>query len=94
MAKDVLEVKLESMDILNDLLKRFGGHLKEEESDACLTALFKELGSARAAARKRAIACIASLSAALPDKLLGQVCSCPCAAAFHAVACLPPPLHG
>jgi len=72
-AKDVLEVKLESMDILNDLLKRFGGHLKEEESDACLTALFKELGSARAAARKRAIACIASLSAALPDKLLGQL---------------------
>jgi hypothetical protein len=74
-AKDTLEVKLESMDILNDLLKRFGGHLREEESDACLTALFKELGSARAAARKRAIACIASLSAALPDKLLGQVCS-------------------
>jgi len=72
-AKDVLEVKLESMDILNDLLKRFGSNMKEEESDACLTALFKELGSARAAARKRAIACIASLSAALPDKLLGQL---------------------
>ena len=66
-------MKLESMDILNDLLKRFGGQLREEESDACLTALYKELGSARAAARKRAIACIASLSAALPDKLLGQV---------------------
>ena len=32
-------VKLESMDILNDLLKRFGGQLREEESDACLTAL-------------------------------------------------------
>tara|TARA_B110001452_G_scaffold18888_1_gene15310 strand:+ start:241 stop:3870 length:3630 start_codon:yes stop_codon:yes gene_type:complete len=72
-SKDVLEVKLECMDILNDLLKRFGTHMKEEESDACLAPLFKELGSARAAARKRAIACIASLSAALPDKLLGQL---------------------
>ena len=71
-AKDVLEVKLECMDILNDLLKRFGSFMNEGESDACLTALFKELGSARAASRKRAIACIASLSAALPDKLLGQ----------------------
>ena len=72
-AKDLLEVKLECMDILNDLLKRFGSHLKEDESDACLSALFKELGSARAAARKRAIACIASLSAALPHKRFGQL---------------------
>ena len=33
-------------------------------------ALFGELNSSRAAARKRAIACIASLSASLPEKML------------------------
>lgn len=40
-----------------------------------MEALFQELGSTRAAARKRAISCIASLSAALSDKLLGQMVS-------------------
>jgi len=72
-SKDGLEVKLECMDILNDLLKRFGSALKENESHSCLDALFNELGSARPAARKRAIACIASISMALPDKLLSTL---------------------
>ena len=36
--KDQLEIKLECLDILNDLLKRFGSHLKEEEAHACLEA--------------------------------------------------------
>jgi len=71
--QDTLEVKLECMDILNDLLKRFGSNLKEEESHSCLDALFAQLGSTKAATRKRAISCIASLSAALPDRLLGQL---------------------
>ena len=74
-SQPVLEVKLECMQILDDLLRRFGSSLKEEEADACLNALFEELGSARAAARKRSIACIASLSATLSDKLLGQLVS-------------------
>ncbi|KAL1495813.1 hypothetical protein AB1Y20_016673 [Prymnesium parvum] len=69
----VLEIKLECMDILDDLLRRFGASLHEDESHSCMEALFQELGSTRAAARKRAIACIASLSAALSDKLLGQM---------------------
>ena len=72
-AQTTLEVKLECMDILDDMLKRFGTHLKEEESHKCLDTLFNELGSVRAAARKRAIACIASLSTALTDKLLAQM---------------------
>jgi hypothetical protein len=61
------------MDILNDVLRRFGGLLKPEASASCNDALFAQLGSTRAATRKRAISCIAALSAALPDKLLGQV---------------------
>eukprot|EP00966_Prymnesium_polylepis_P052355 1212616-Prymnesium_polylepis.1 len=72
-SQPVLEVKLECMDILDDLLRRFGASLKEDEAHRCLDALFSELGSSRAAARKRAIACIASLSATLSDKLLGQM---------------------
>ena len=61
------------MDILNDVLRRFGFLLKAEASAACNDVLFAQLGSTRAATRKRAISCIAALSAALPDKLLGQV---------------------
>jgi len=71
--QDSLEVKLECMDVLNDVLKRFGSALKKEESHACLDALFDQLSLPRAATRKRAISCIASLSAALSDKLLGQL---------------------
>ena len=68
-----LEVKLECMDILNDLFKRFGTCLSEEDCQSCLDALFNELGSPRAATRKRAISCIASLSAALSHTLLNQL---------------------
>ena len=66
--RDALEVKLECLEVLNDLLRRFAAHLTEAESHDCLAALFKELTSSRPAARKRAIACIASLSASLPEK--------------------------
>ena len=45
----------------------------QDESHTCLETLFAQLGSTRAATRKRAISCIASLSAALPDRLLAQV---------------------
>ena len=68
--RDSLEVKLECLEVLNDLLRRFAAALSETEARECLTALFSELTSARAAARKRAIACIASLSASLPDRIL------------------------
>ena len=99
------QVKLECLEVLNDLLRRFAAHLTEDESRDCLGALFGapaanctyplvcpssvilsrcrrrrphaltgELTSSRAAARKRAIACIASLSASLPDRMLeGQL---------------------
>lgn len=73
MLKDKLEVKLESMDILNDVLRRFGSLLKPELSAQCNDALFAQLASTRAATRKRAISCIAALSAALSDKLLSQL---------------------
>ena len=56
--------------MLADLLNRFSGLLTESESSATLSVLFAELGSSRTAARKRSIACVASLSASLPDKLL------------------------
>jgi cullin-associated NEDD8-dissociated protein 1 len=70
--RDVLEVKLECLEVLNDLLRRFAATLTESESRDCLAALFGELTSSRA--RKRSIACIASLSASLPDRMLdGQL---------------------
>mmetsp|Transcript_29072 Transcript_29072/g.74799 ORF Transcript_29072/g.74799 Transcript_29072/m.74799 type:complete len:1233 (+) Transcript_29072:80-3778(+) len=73
-SRDNLEVKLECLEVLNDLLRRFAAALAESESKECLAALFGELNSARAAARKRAISCIASLSASLPDRILeGQL---------------------
>jgi cullin-associated NEDD8-dissociated protein 1 len=70
--KEKLEVKLESLEVLNDLLRRFAAHLAETDSHDCLAALFGELHSPRAAARKRAIACIASLAASLPDRILEE----------------------
>jgi len=72
--RDSLEVKLECLDVLNDLLRRFAASLAEAESRECLTALFSELTSVRPAARKRAIACIASLSASLPERMLESQC--------------------
>ena len=72
LAGDALEVKLECLEVLNDLLRRFAASLSEAESRDCLGALFGELPSSRAAARKRAIACIASLSASLPDRYAYQ----------------------
>ena len=72
LAGDALEVKLECLEVLNDLLRRFAASLSEVESRDCLGALFGELPSSRAAARKRAIACIASLSASLPDRYAYQ----------------------
>ena len=63
-------MKLECLEVLNDLLRRFASSLSEAESRDCLGALFGELKSSRAAARKRAINCIASLSASLPEKML------------------------
>ena len=72
--REALEVKLECLEVLNDLLRRFAANLGEADSRECLAALFDELTSVRAAARKRAIACIASLSASLPDRMLeGQL---------------------
>ena len=71
---DKLEVKLECLEVLNDLLRRFASSLAEAESKETLAALFGELTSSRLAARKRAISCIASLSASLPDRMLeGQL---------------------
>ena len=64
------QVKLECLEVLNDVLRRFAANLSEDEARLCLGALFGELTSVRAAARKRAIACIASLSASLPDRML------------------------
>jgi len=72
--RDSLEVKLECLEVLNDLLRRFAASLAEAESRECLNALFGELTSVRPAARKRAIACIASLSASLPDRMLESQC--------------------
>lgn len=45
---DQLEVKLACLEILNDLLRRFAGHLTETESRECLGSLFGELTSTRA----------------------------------------------
>ena len=42
-----LEVKLECLEVLNDLFRRFAAHLSEIESHDCLNALFGELTSNR-----------------------------------------------
>jgi len=63
------EVKLMALEILNNMLQRFGGSVTEHE--ALQTAILPQLTSNRHAARKRAISCLAHLAVHEPEKLFG-----------------------
>ena len=59
-----------SLDALDALLKRFGSLLSSSEHRAAMEALLQLLGSERAALRKRASQCLASLAVSAEDSLL------------------------
>uniref|UniRef100_A0A0E0JW13 Cullin-associated NEDD8-dissociated protein 1 n=1 Tax=Oryza punctata TaxID=4537 RepID=A0A0E0JW13_ORYPU len=65
------EVKCECLDILGDILHRFG-NLITKDHDSMLTALLSQLSSNQASVRKKSISCIASLAACLSDDLLAK----------------------
>ena len=66
---DIPEVKMESMDILNDLLNRFGEQMQSEH-EKIMTVCLAHLTHNQPTLRKRASSCIASLACTLSDPLL------------------------
>lgn len=65
------EIKLMSLEILNNLLQRFGSSVTDHES--LQSAIIPQLSSNRHAARKRAINCLAHLAVNQPEKLFGYL---------------------
>ncbi|XP_058097538.1 cullin-associated NEDD8-dissociated protein 1 isoform X2 [Magnolia sinica] len=65
------EVKCECLDILCDVLHRFG-HLMTTDHELLLSALLSQLSSNQASVRKKSISCIASLASSLSDDLLAK----------------------
>eukprot|EP00013_Stygamoeba_regulata_P006475 CAMPEP_0177637886 /NCGR_PEP_ID=MMETSP0447-20121125/5203_1 /TAXON_ID=0 /ORGANISM="Stygamoeba regulata, Strain BSH-02190019" /LENGTH=1196 /DNA_ID=CAMNT_0019139829 /DNA_START=52 /DNA_END=3641 /DNA_ORIENTATION=+ len=65
-------VKFECLDILSDLLRRFGS-LMSGEYEVILSVVSAQLVSNRAGSRKRAIQCQARLAAVLPDNLFDNL---------------------
>eukprot|EP00850_Spirogloea_muscicola_P001276 SM000004S15146 [mRNA] locus=s4:1584727:1593967:+ [translate_table: standard] len=66
------EVKSDCLDLLADVLQRFGWMMMEQHKQM-LDALLVQLDSPRAGLRKRAIQCLASLSSSMSDALLLEV---------------------
>ncbi|XP_039137910.1 cullin-associated NEDD8-dissociated protein 1 [Dioscorea cayenensis subsp. rotundata] len=65
------EIKCECLDILCDVLSRFG-NLMTKDHEELLGALLTQLGSNQASVRKKSISCIASLASSLSDDLLAK----------------------
>uniref|UniRef100_A0A804P457 Cullin-associated NEDD8-dissociated protein 1 n=1 Tax=Zea mays TaxID=4577 RepID=A0A804P457_MAIZE len=65
------EIKCECLDILADVLHRFG-NLITKDHEYMLNALLSQLGSNPASVRKKSISCIASLAPSLSDDLLAK----------------------
>ncbi|KAK9161137.1 hypothetical protein Syun_007478 [Stephania yunnanensis] len=65
------EIRCECLDILCDVLHRFG-NLMTADHEVLLNALLSQLGSNQASVRKRTVSCIASLAASLSDDLLAK----------------------
>ncbi|KAJ7967930.1 cullin-associated NEDD8-dissociated protein 1 [Quillaja saponaria] len=65
------EIKCESLDILCDVLHKFG-NLMAADHGLLLSALLSQLSSNHASIRKKTVACIASLSSSLSDDLLAK----------------------
>lgn len=66
-----IEIKCENLDILCDMLNKFG-NLFEKDHDKLLNALLSQLNSNQASVSKKSIACIASLASSLSDDLLAK----------------------
>ncbi|KAJ7002205.1 hypothetical protein NC653_012304 [Populus alba x Populus x berolinensis] len=66
------EIKCECLDILCDVLHKFG-NLMANDHELLLNALLSQLNSNQATVRKRTVSCIASLASSLSDDLLGKV---------------------
>ncbi|KAF3321511.1 cullin-associated NEDD8-dissociated protein 1-like protein [Carex littledalei] len=70
-AEKSAEIKCESLDILCDVLQKFGSLIAKDHEEM-LGALLTQLGSHQASVRKKSIACIASLAPSLSDDLLAK----------------------
>lgn len=66
------EIKCDCLDILCDVLNKFG-NLMAPEHELLLGALLSQLSSPQASVRKRTVSCIASLASSLSDDLLAKV---------------------
>ncbi|KAK6915846.1 TATA-binding protein interacting (TIP20) [Dillenia turbinata] len=65
------EIKCECLDILCDVLHRFG-NLMAKDHELLLGALLSQLSSNQASIRKKTVSCIASLASSLSDDLLAK----------------------
>ncbi|XP_037491157.1 LOW QUALITY PROTEIN: cullin-associated NEDD8-dissociated protein 1 [Jatropha curcas] len=65
------EIKCESLDILCDVLHKFG-NLMATDHELLLNALLSQLNSNQASVRKKTVSCIASLASSLSDDLLAK----------------------
>ncbi|KAJ1427075.1 TATA-binding protein interacting [Sesbania bispinosa] len=65
------EIKCECLDILCDVLHKFGS-LMASDHELLLSSLLSQLSSNQASVRKKTVACIASLSSSLSDDLLAK----------------------
>ncbi|XP_022716323.1 cullin-associated NEDD8-dissociated protein 1-like isoform X2 [Durio zibethinus] len=65
------EIKCECLDILCDVLNKFG-NLMVTDHEILLNALLSQLSSNQASVRKKTVSCIASLSSSLSDDLLAK----------------------
>ncbi|KAI4988162.1 hypothetical protein ZWY2020_029792, partial [Hordeum vulgare] len=68
------EIKCECLDILGDVLHRFGNVITKDHA-FMLTALLTQLSSTQASVRKKSVSCIASLAPCLSDDLLAKATS-------------------
>lgn len=69
---EVVEVKLECIDILSDVLKRFGRQV-EPEHERLMSDIITQLSHSQAVVRKRATACVGALSVVVGDGLFNRL---------------------
>ncbi|KAK4476806.1 hypothetical protein RD792_015966 [Penstemon davidsonii] len=65
------EIKCESLDILCDVLHKYG-NLMTSDHEVLLHALLPQLNTNQASVRKKAVSCIASLASSLSDDMLAK----------------------
>lgn len=67
-----VEIKLECLDNLTDLLKRFGREV-ESEHERIMTVVLKQLPHERVVVRKRAATCLGSVAVVVSESLLNRL---------------------